>query len=152
MLNIHEICKLYFENSGKRIKNFAVICFFINFIIILIAAAIFIIFGLFNIGDGGLLAIILAPICVLIYTFLTWVSTIFIFGFGELIENTKNVKKTDNEKTIDNKTPSKNNNILKKEVLPPINLSTDFNPCPVCGADISRDKTLCHVCGAYIKK
>ena len=144
----------FFQDSGSRIKNLAIFCYCINFILALIAMLIFLIIVTTTADDINtvLISLILAPFALIIYMFLAWIPNILIFGFGELIENTKNITQNNNAKSENVKTTTKKTALPKQETPPSIITNEDYNPCPVCGANVPPGKTLCYVCGAYISE
>lgn len=135
----------FFKNSGKRIQNLAEIIFTIEVVFAIIGGTVMAIHG---ISQKEFLPIVIAPFAVAASIGFAWLSTIFMFGFGELIENTRNLKSIS---TVSD------NNVSKDRVFPeakecdvPLEISTDFVPCPVCGADVSNDNKFCHVCKSKI--
>ncbi|MBR5473646.1 MAG: hypothetical protein IKU82_06645 [Clostridia bacterium] len=172
------ISNLFFKNSGKRIQNLAMVFFIIQSVAAIIAGVIFFIAGIITIFDGGIMICLLSPFAVLSAICVAWLDSIFVYGFGELIENTS--KETENDSTVlptstsqtkkaDNKT-SKSKTVLyhcaecgklsseklcedckNRRIINENDLS-EFSPCHVCGADVSNDGSYCHVCNAKLDK
>ena len=75
-----------FENVGLKIKAIAKIFFVIQVIASVMCGLFILAEGELIIGDIFLLVgpviLILGPVC-------SWMSALFVYGFGELIENTK---------------------------------------------------------------
>lgn len=81
------ISNMFFKNSGKRIQNIAIILFFIQVIFAAIGGIVMFFAGLIDIDDMGGLCL-LSPFAVFLAIGAAWLDSIFIYGFGELIENT----------------------------------------------------------------
>ena len=78
---IQKFIKALFDNSGEKIKLLSVILFFINSAI-WIALGIIALTRLGTKGYIGLIYILLGPI-------LSWITSIMLYGFGEIISNSK---------------------------------------------------------------
>ena len=148
-----------YDNIGSKIKSLAtVICVVLIILSIISGIAIMIVsegmvlVGILVAGLGSLFA---------------WVSTFFIYGFGELIENTSilvreskkissNTKqeKASVESPLENKTPANTNSSYRASAN---NISTKTNTvsstakfCSECGAKMDVKK-FCTNCGKELK-
>ena len=82
-----------FKNSGKKIKFIAELFFYINcFFIIMVCGLIF--EHAFKL-DGKLsdLYMIIAILEVIVLPILCWICTLFVYGYGELIDKTCEIEK-----------------------------------------------------------
>ena len=95
--------KNMFVNIDEKIKKISKIAFYVACGFIIIFELISMIVGMVdanNFGDG-LLAFILAIFECAGLLFTAYVSSLLIYGFGQIIENTSKDKKVEEEKPID---------------------------------------------------
>lgn len=76
---------LLFGNAGSKIKGTA-IAFFIIGVIISLLLGIFTVIAAVNSGEFGFL--LLSIVLILGGIIISWISTVTLYGFGQLIENT----------------------------------------------------------------
>ena len=131
-----------FNNIGKKIKNLAKIICYIGIIASIIAAIV-----LLFLGDIENMILISLPVLVA-GIILSWIGSIFTYGFGELIENSAIIAQASERKS---KT-GKNNNNKKITVVNTRNLDneddislSDKMQCSKCDAPI--DEYPCVYCG-----
>ena len=116
-----------YENIGGKIKGLAKTVF-------IIMAVIWAISGLAFMVIGGGIAILLGPLIGGIGVLLSWIGTFFLYGFGQLIENSDILVKE-----------------AKKQSTRPVNFAqssttaTNFKRCPHCGERVTSKS--CDVCG-----
>lgn len=100
--------KSLFDNPGKKIKTFAKIAFVIECIGAIITGIILFFVATFEYEDEILalvsLAVLFGGPCA------AYMMTIFIYAFGELVDNTNSINDTLSNKNTGDKTPSNNTN------------------------------------------
>ena len=79
-----------FTNVGSKIKAFAVVLFVILILISIFPAMIA--YGAFQWQSQGL-AIILAIVIIAVGVLAGWISTLFLYGYGQLIEDTSAIRR-----------------------------------------------------------
>ena len=83
-----------YDNIGSKIKNLARIIFYVQSAIGLLLG--FLITALFSFGSNDikiiLLGLLLGVIVAAVFAVISWVNTILIYGYGELIESTNDIK------------------------------------------------------------
>ena len=102
------------SSPGQKIKQYIKISYIIEVILTSIAAFILVIY--FAIDYDSFAFVLLAPIAAIVSFFLAWIilwpTTIFLYGFGELIENSGEIiieqRQTQVLNTISNKEYEKN--------------------------------------------
>ena len=82
--------EIMFDKIGEKIKRLAVVIVWLGIISSLISSIVLFFLGLFEIEELWWL-ILLSPIVFFVGCFLSWLSVIFIYGFGELISDTHNI-------------------------------------------------------------
>lgn len=124
-----------FENVGKKIKTFAkVICW-----IGIIGSALW---GIIYILSEGLYLedIIIAVIIIAGGVLSSWISSLFIYGFGELIDKTTDIS-------------GKLSNVKEEEKPAPAaskyNADAEYK-CPECGSKFKFGQEKCPGCGKKI--
>ena len=161
-----------FKNIGKKIKTLAVVIFAIEMCVV-IFSGIAAIGGSFAIpGTRSTAAIggIAAAAGIWGIGFLTsWISSFFLYGFGELIDKTaENAENT--KKLIELMQTQQSQQFVQTPVPPatpvqpvssspfddyssvtPINVNTAENICPVCRFVNPKDNIFCSSCGAKLK-
>ena len=137
-----------YDNIGSKIKTLAQVVFIIMAVISIISGVIII----FSDDGAFIIGILTAGIGVL----LSWIGTFFLYGFGQLIENTdilvrESKKQSNGIQKIS--TESNENDISTKKVAESMknsqasssNTSATVKRCPLCGERITS-KT-CNFCG-----
>ena len=137
-----------YDNIGSKIKTLAKEIFIIIASLSLIAGVLI----LFIVDNGFIIGILTVGIGVL----LSWVGTFFLYGFGQLIENTdilvrESKKQSNGIQRIS--TESNENDISIEKVAEsmknlksnPSNTSTNIKRCPYCGERITSK--VCDICG-----
>lgn len=137
-----------YDNIGSKIKTLAKVIFIIIASLSLIAGVLI----LFIVDNGFIIGILTVGIGVL----LSWVGTFFLYGFGQLIENTdilvrESKKQSNGIQRIS--TESNENDISIEKVAEsmknlksnPSNTSTNIKRCPYCGERITSK--VCDICG-----
>ena len=137
-----------YDNIGSKIKTLAQVVFIIMAIISIISG-ILIIFS----DDGAfIIGILTAGIGVL----LSWVGTFFLYGFGQLIENTdilvykvketsKNIQKVSTDNNQKDISTEKVAESMKNSQASSSTTSENVKRCPLCGERVTS-KT-CNFCG-----
>ena len=149
-----------FDNIGSKIKALAKTVFIIMAVIWAISGFSF----MFILGGG--VAILLGPLIGGIGILLSWIGTFFLYGFGQLIENSdilvKEAKKQSNGiQRISTDNNSNNTDLNSKnttvgaskfeQTTRPVNFAqssttaTNFKRCPHCGERVTSKS--CDVCG-----
>lgn len=127
------------ENVGESIKKFAKILYKILIVISIlsmVAGVITLIIGLFASFDGEILAIAFSLIGASVVVFLGCIiTTMFLYGFGELIMLSKEIEKnTSNDKDKPKKLVSiiepEQEKVVEKEPI------QEFVRCPNCHKDV----------------
>ena len=137
-----------YENIGGKIKGLAIVVFAIMAILSVVAG----VFMLFRDNGGFLIGILIAGTGIL----LSWVGTFFIYGFGQLIENTdilvyqtkntsKNIEKISNNNDQKDVSNEKVAESIKSSNQSAPNTSATVKRCPLCGEKVTS-KT-CKFCG-----
>ena len=137
-----------YENIGRKIKGLAIVVFAIMAILSVVAG----VFMLFRDNGGFLIGILIAGIGIL----LSWVGTFFLYGFGQLIENTdilvyqtknmsKNIEKISNNNVQKDVSNEKVAESIKSSNQSAPNTSATVKSCPLCGEKVTS-KT-CKFCG-----
>ncbi len=140
------------ENIGSKIKFIAVVFGVISLIA-------FVVFGIVLLSDKilmGLIPLLLGP-------FLSWVGTLVLYGFGQLVENSDIIASNNAEiqRKRKNKTIAKQNEIAKKNIEDESFENDEYIDitCPTCGEDLSyhkfeftnNDELICPKCGTSIQ-
>lgn len=112
-----------FENVGEKIKGVAVVVFILE----VIAAVVF---GLGSIDNGGILLIALGILA-------AWVSSLFVYGFGVLIESAEENKKI-SKQILEALTGEKEKSVAEETLAQ--------KRCPHCGVMIDFDYPKCPNC------
>ena len=137
-----------YENIGGKIKGLAIVVFAIMAILSLVAGG----FMLFRDNGGFLIGILTAGIGIL----LSWIGTFFLYGFGQLIENTdilvyqakntsKNIEKISTNNDQKDVSKEKVEESIKNSKQSAPNTSATVKRCPLCGEKVTS-KT-CNFCG-----
>ncbi len=117
---------IMFDNIGEKIKKVAKVTAWIGIVVSIIGGIVLFFWGLIELEYLWFL-IFLAPITVVVGCIMAWLSVIMLYGFGELIENSKktnkeiralNAKKVQTEKnaqTIKVEKSRKDNDFERKE-------------------------------------
>lgn len=127
-----------FNNVGEKIKGVAVIWFVLS----LIASVIL---GLATAESGGILFLIIGVV-------VSWVTALFLYGFGELIESTAENKRI-NRRILAALTGEKLDDVKKtlaKETAEediPADEALPQRECPKCGFKHDFDYPKCPACG-----
>ena len=85
--NIIKEVKIMFEDVGKKIKGLATVIFIINAIIFTIIGFIVMGFGI----EDSLLWILIGFLIIGVGLFISWLSIILLYGYGELIDKTSDI-------------------------------------------------------------
>lgn len=135
-----------YDNIGSKIKTLAQVVFVIMAIISIISGIVIIL------SDDG--AILIGILSAAIGVLLSWVGTFFLYGFGQLIENTdilvREAKKQSNGiqriSADDNSTDIATEKVAQsiKNFASP-SASTTAKRCPYCGERVTS--STCDVCG-----
>ncbi len=80
--------KKLFENSGEKIKKLALILFIVEMIALCLGALVMLILGCMN-PSAFIMAYGIAVGILAIGFITTYVSSLFLYGFGELVANSK---------------------------------------------------------------
>lgn len=137
-----------YDNIGSKIKTLAQVVFIIMAVISIISGVIII----FSDDGAFIIGILTAGIGVL----LSWVGTFFLYGFGQLIENTDILVRESKKQSTGIQrisTESNENDISTKKVAESMKNSQAYSSttsanvkrCPLCGERITS-KT-CNFCG-----
>lgn len=137
-----------YDNIGSKIKTLAQVVFIIMAVISIISGVLI----LFIVNYGFIIGILTAGIGVL----LSWVGTFFLYGFGQLIENSdilvREAKKQSNgiqristESNENDISTEKVAESMKKLKANRSNTSTNIKRCPHCGERVTSK--VCDVCG-----
>ena len=137
-----------YENIGGKIKGLAIVVFAIMAILSVVAG----VFTLFRDNGGFLIGILIAGIGIL----LSWIGTFFLYGFGQLIENTdilvyqakntsKNIEKISTNNVQKDVSEEKVAESIKSSKQSAPNTSATVKRCPLCGEKVTS-KT-CNFCG-----
>lgn len=92
-----------FNNPGEKIKKIALTIFWIEFIGGSITALIFTLIGIL---ESGIVLVLLLPITIIISLGIAWLSSILLYGFGELISNSVCLYEINNKIKQTGKNPS----------------------------------------------
>ena len=79
-----------FNNPGKKIKGLAKLSFVIGLVVSVALAIV-----MFAIAEDSYVEapfIIAGLLCIIVGPFLSWLSSIAVYGFGELVENSTQIK------------------------------------------------------------
>ena len=136
-----------YENIGRKIKGLAIIVFAIMAILSVVAG----VFMLFRDNGGFLIGILIAGIGIL----LSWIGTFFLYGFGQLIENTdilvyqakntsKNIEKISTNNDQKDVSEEKVAESIKSSKQSAPNTSATVKRCPYCGERVTSK--VCAVC------
>ena len=79
----------WLDNPGSKIKLFALITFALEIVIAVIA--LIVINVNYITSDTFIVALIISTIAFLIFLFISYVVTLFLFGFGHLLENSDTI-------------------------------------------------------------
>ena len=91
-----------FENIGKKIKKTAEILSLIGIIVSIFIGMIIVISGIVsNTGTERLVSVLLGILFALAGCFFSWIGSFFMYGFGQLIENTDELVSISKEKKVD---------------------------------------------------
>jgi hypothetical protein len=153
-----------FNNPGGKIKMIAKTVFWIGCIAALIEAIVFaygssklkwIIYGMGVKTENAMdIALLLAFILIVALGILaSWLSTIVLFGFGELVENSGYNQTT----VITNSHPPvvsapQVQPESKQEQKPVSIIPEGMIKCPICGKIIPLDSVYCPQCGVKLKE
>ena len=158
-----------FSNVGTKIKKLAKILAWIDIIISIIGGVIMFFAGLFD-PEYLWFLIFLAPVTVLLGFLLAWLSTVLLYGFGELIEksqanekNTKEIacilKKQFPESTKEASTKKEPQNFGINQAVSlnhsaTATAATENNTviCLLCGCEQPAERNVCWHCGAKFEK
>ena len=80
-----------FSNIGRKIKKFASISTRIGMVLSILFSGYLFLFGCFNIRHLWWL-IFISPIICALFCFLSWLSSLALYGFGQLIEDVNTIK------------------------------------------------------------
>lgn len=131
-----------FNNVGEKIKGVAVIWFVLS----LIASVIL---GLATAESGGILFLLIGVV-------VSWVTALFLYGFGELIESTAENKRI-NRRILASLTGENLDDVKKtlaKETAEediPADEELPQRECPECGFKHDFDYPKCPACGHKYK-
>jgi len=153
-----------FDNIGGKIKKLSKIFCWIGII-----ADIFVGFYLIALGEGKIsginaIFIIVGWIIIILGPIISWISSFFMYGFGQLIENsdmlikkmdmasiTTNSKQGKDRKPQVEAQPKKANNAKPKVII--FNdfeyISEDKIKCRGCGTIQNSNRNVCFECGRY---
>lgn len=133
-----------FENIGKKIKSLANILCWVGIIAYVIAAIVMISTDEYLIGTGFLLLIV-GPL-------MSWVGSLFIYGFGELIDKTCDIAENTRSRDIKQSTSSEkiqsSGYSLSKLANEKTNNSGSW-ACKECGTKNDANSLCCKDCGKY---
>ena len=85
-----------FEDIGRKIRTLAEVLCWIGIISSVIGGIILIAKGA-SLSDGGAPMVIIGIAVMIIGPLLSWVSSFVLYGFGQLIDNTDAIKKSNKE-------------------------------------------------------
>lgn len=130
-----------YDNIGSKIKNFATVLFIIMAIINIISGIALLMF----VRKLWFVGLLIATVGVL----LSWVGTCFLYGFGQLIENTdilvREAKKQSNSISNDEATEKVAQSIKNfKSSATASNPSSSVKRCPYCGERVTS--STCSFC------
>ncbi len=75
-----------FENIGAKIKTLATVIFWVEFIS-------FLILSLIKMSGGGGIGVVIGLLLLILSPIVAWFSSFLLYGFGELIDKTKDVER-----------------------------------------------------------
>lgn len=81
--------RFFFQNIGKKFKAVVRIIFYIEAALAVLGGLVLLVYGLVNAGNGyddALFTVLLAPVAVAVAIGVLWLSTAFLYGFGELVD------------------------------------------------------------------
>lgn len=124
-----------FENIGKKIKSLAeFICYIGMVLYVAIGFALFI--KAVQIEDGNLA--IIALVILIIGLLASWIGSFFMYGFGELIDNTQKIKEVlqDNKKQKNFNNEYYQNINYKNLKINEIDEHATIGSCEICGREV----------------
>ncbi len=145
-----------FDSIGEKIKKYAEILFVLNVILSLIGAGYIgfgIVSGIMNGGVGFLVFLLLAAV------FIVWsyLSVIFIYGFGDLVDNAERIRENIESERRNNTEPERKSGasaaynlsgkpIFKDRETARKNTESGWK-CMRCGAQNKNNSSTCTNCG-----
>ena len=117
-----------YENIGKKLKGLALAVFIIMFILSIVGGAIIIIV------DDDLVAV--GIVVMLVMPLVAWISSWFLYGFGELIDKVCDIEERMEAPSLQTK---KHNPIATIA-------------CPACGCTNQAKDNFCYKCGSKLSQ
>ena len=120
-----------FDNIGSKIKNVTVVFTVIGMAVSVIAGIVVMLL------EKSFLNFLLGVIVIALGCFISWLTSLGMYGFGQLIENTDKLVAMQNEKEEIKTTPKK---VIegKYRVCPHCGSTTRNNVCDMCGNEITE--------------
>ena len=162
---------LLFSNIGGRIKTVAKVTAYIEMGSAVLGGVIMF-FAALSDMEELLFLLLMIPVIVMIGCFLAWLSSILLYGFGELIETNSQIRnntailakpvlreenRVHQEQAVAQarakQTASQNrgmNNPAAPQYVPPMNPIQSTKYCPNCGEPQSKGGSHCWACGQKI--
>ena len=139
-----------FDNIGSKIKSWAKIVCWVGIVISVITSLTF----MENAAFLGLMLLTIGPL-------VSWVASLFLYGFGELIEKTTEIAENTRCSNTKNENISNNHNDIKLNNHNDIkssnhnDIKSNNNPktkkCPHCGTQYDFDYPKCPNCGYQVR-